>query len=130
MHIIIVGAGKLGYILAECLSQNDNNVVLIDSNEKVLERANSQLDVLTFKGNGAQISVLEGFNIKNADLLIATTDNDDTNMLICYLAKKLGCKRVVARIRDPEYSDQVDTLKKQLDIDYVANPELVMAKEI
>lgn len=130
MHIIIVGAGKLGYILAEFLSQNDNNVVMIDNNEKALERANNQLDILTFKGNGAQISVLEGFNIRTADLLIATTDNDDTNMLICYLAKKLGCKRVVARIRDPEYSDQVDILKKQLDIDYVVNPELVMAKEI
>lgn len=130
MHIIIVGAGKLGYILAEFLSQNDNNVVMIDNNEKTLERANNQLDILTFKGNGAQISVLEGFNIRTADLLIATTDNDDTNMLICYLAKKLGCKRVVARIRNPEYSDQVDTLKKQLDIDYVVNPELVMAKEI
>ncbi|SCG83279.1 Trk system potassium uptake protein trkA homolog 1 K(+)-uptake protein trkA homolog 1 [Proteiniborus sp. DW1] len=130
MHIIIVGAGKLGYILAEFLSQNDNNVVMIDNNEKTLERANNQFDILTYKGNGAQMSVLEGFNIKNADLLIATTDNDDTNMLICYLAKKMGCKRVVARIRDPEYSDQVDTLKKQLDIDYAVNPELVMAKEI
>lgn len=130
MHIIIVEAGKLGYILAEFLSQNDNNVVMIDNNEKTLERANNQFDILTYKGNGAQMSVLEGFNIKNADLLIATTDNDDTNMLICYLAKKMGCKRVVARIRDPEYSDQVDTLKKQLDIDYAVNPELVMAKEI
>ncbi|WIV11032.1 Trk system potassium transporter TrkA [Proteiniborus sp. MB09-C3] len=130
MHIIIVGAGKLGYILAEFLSQNDNNVVMIDNNEKALERASNQLDILTFKGNGAQISVLGDFNVKSADLLIATTDNDDTNMLICYLAKKLGCKRVVARIRNPEYSEQIDILKKQLDIDYVANPELEMAKEI
>jgi len=130
MDIIIVGAGKLGYILADFLSQTENNVVMIDNDEKALERANNQLDILTFKGNGAQISVLEQFNIKNTDLLIATTDNDHSNMLICYLAKKLGCKRVIARIRDPEYSDQIDILKKQLDIDYVANPELEMAKEI
>lgn len=130
MNIIIVGAGKLGYILAEFLSQNDNNVVMIDINEKALERASNQLDVLIYRGNGAQISVLEDFNVKNSDLLIATTNNDDTNMLICYLAKKLGCKRVVARIRDPEYSEQIEMLKKHLDIDYVANPELEMAKEI
>ncbi len=130
MQIIIVGAGKLGYILAEFLSQKDNNVIMIDTSEKALEKANNQLDILTYKGNGAQISVLENFNIRNTDLLIATTDNDDTNMLICYLAKKLGCKRVVARIRDPEHSQQIDTLKKQLDIDFVANPELEMAKEI
>lgn len=130
MQIIIVGAGKLGYILAEFLSQKDNNVIMIDTNEKALERANNQLDILTHRGNGAQIAVLEDFNVRNSDLLIATTNNDDTNMLICYLAKKLGCKRVVARIRDPEYSEQVETLKKQLDIDYVANPELEMAKEI
>lgn len=130
MHIIIVGAGKLGYILAEFLSKNENNVIMIDISEKALERANNQLDILTHKGNGAQISLLEEFNAKNADLVIATTNNDDTNMLICYLAKKLGCKKVVARIRDPEYSEQVDKLKKQLDIDYVANPDLEMAKEI
>lgn len=130
MHIIIVGAGKLGYLLAEFLSQKDNNVVMIDTNESKLERANNQFDILTYKANGAQIPVLEEFNVKNADLLIATTNNDDTNMLICSLAKKLGCKRVVARVRNPEYSGQIDELKKHMNIDYVANPELEMAKEI
>lgn len=130
MQIIIVGAGKLGYKLAESLSHENNNVVIIDNNEQAIERVNNNLDVLSIKANGVQLSVLEKLNIKNIDLVIGVTDSDETNMLICTMAKKMGAKRVIARIRNPEYSNQIDFVKEEMQIDYIANPELETAKAI
>ncbi|QUH24579.1 Trk system potassium transporter TrkA [Serpentinicella alkaliphila] len=130
MQIIIVGAGKLGYKLAESLSNVNNNVIIIDNDESALERVNNNLDVLSIKANGVQLSVLEQFNIKNTDLVIAVTDSDETNMLICTMAKRMGAKRVIARIRNPEYSTQIEFVKEEMKIDYVANPDLETAKEI
>ncbi|MCC5909993.1 MAG: Trk system potassium transporter TrkA [Clostridiaceae bacterium] len=130
MHIIIVGAGKLGYKLAETLSQENSNVVIIDIDNKALERVNNNLDVLTVKANGVELKVLKQLNIKNFDLMIAVTSSDETNILVSSMAKKLGCHRVMARVRNPEYGNQLDYIKRQMDIDYIANPELETAKEI
>lgn len=130
MQIIIVGAGKLGYKLAEALSHENNNVVIIDKNEEAIERVNNNLDVLSIKANGAQLSVLDQLNIKNTDLIIAVTDSDETNMLVCTIAKRMGTKRTIARVRNPEYSNQTDFVKEEMKIDYIVNPELETAKEI
>jgi len=130
MQIIIIGAGKLGYKLAESLSHGNNNIVIIDNDEAALQRVNNNLDVLSFKANGVQLSVLEHLNIKNTDLVIAVTESDETNMLICTLAKKMGAKKVIARVRNPEYSTQVDFVREEMKIDYIANPDLETAKEI
>ena len=130
MQIIIVGAGKLGYRLSDMFSIKDNNVTLVDVNEEALNKAHANIDLMTVQANGLNIEVLEKLNVSHADLLIAVTEFDETNMLIASISKKLGCKRVVARIRDPEFSNQLDFLKQNLDIDYVANPDLETAKEI
>lgn len=130
MEIIIVGAGKVGYKLAEAFEIEDNNVIMIDVSAKALERADNQLDVLTVRGNGAQLSLLKSLKTGEKDLLIAVTSSDEANILIASTAKKLGCKKVAARVRNPEYSKQIDFVKKEMQIDYVANPELETAKEI
>lgn len=130
MYIIIVGAGKLGYQLSEMFSLKENNVALVDVNEEALLRANSTIDLLTVNASGLNMKILEELNAHLADIVIAVTSSDETNMLIATLVKKLGCKKVVARIRNPEHAYQLDFLKDHLCIDYVSNPELEVAKEI
>lgn len=88
MKVMIVGAGKLGYRLAELMDNEDIEVTLIDTNLKTLERINNHLDVLTVAANGIQIGTLKELDIQTYDLLIAATNNDETNTLICSLAKK------------------------------------------
>lgn len=130
MYIIIIGAGKLGYQLSEMFSLKENNVALVDINDEALLRANSNIDLLTVNSSGLDLKVLEELNAHLADIVIAVTSNDETNMLIATLVKKLGCKKVIARIRNPEHAYQLDFLKEHLAIDYVSNPELEVAKEI
>lgn len=130
MKVVIVGAGKLGYKLAEAMLNGDIHVTMIDTNPKVLERINEHLDVLTVHANGVQIEILKGLNIHTYDLLIAVTDSDETNMIICSLAKKIGCPQTVARIRNPEYAQQLDFIKAEMGINHVVNPELATANEI
>lgn len=130
MQIIIVGAGKLGFKLAESLSQKDNHVTILDIEARAIEKASDQLDVLTIKGNGMQLDILENMNTSKADLLIAATSSDESNILICSMAKRLGCKMVVARVRNPEYTRQLSFIKAEMGIDHIVTPELAMAKEI
>ncbi len=129
MKVAIVGAGKLGYKIAETLF-DDNYVIIIDKNERVLERVSEQLDVLTIKSNGLQTELLNELDISSCDLVIAVTNADETNMIICMIAKKLGCKNTIARIRNPEYVKQSDLIKKSMHIDHIVNPELATADEI
>ncbi len=130
MQITIVGAGKLGYKLAEALSFASNHITMIDRNPTSLERADSGLDVLALEGNGVELPVLEQANVKRSDLVIAVTSSDETNMLVAMMAKKLGCKRSIARVRNPEYAQQAAFIREKMDIDFVANPELETAKAI
>ncbi len=130
MKVVIVGAGKLGYKLAEALLNGDNYVIVIDQNEQVLERVNEQLDVLTIRANGVQMEALNELDISTCDLVIAVTNADETNMIICMIAKKLGCKNTIARIRNPEYVKQLDFIKMHMNIDHIVNPELATSNEI
>lgn len=98
---MIVGAGKLGYKLAESMVLEDIDVTVIDNSPKVIDFVNEHLDVLTVIGNGIDISILKELNIDQYNLLVAATDSDETNTLICSLAKKLGCEKTIARIRNP-----------------------------
>lgn len=130
MYVIIVGAGKLGYQLSELFSLKENNVALIDINNEALLKAGSHLDLLTVNDSGLSLASLQSINVEKADVLISVTGSDELNMLIANLAKKLGCKKAIARIRNPEHMDQLEFLKQNLNIDYVSNPELEIAKEI
>ena len=130
MDIIIVGAGKLGLRLAELFSQDQNNLTIIDISQERLENVSSYLDVLTILGNGVQLKILKQAQAGRAELFIAATSSDEVNVLACSLAKQLGSKRVIARIRNPDYGEQIDLFRDHFNIDYIANPELEMAKEI
>ncbi len=130
MRVVIVGAGKLGYKLAESMTQEDIDVTLIDTNYKVLERINDYMDVLTIEANGIDISILKEIGMPTCDILLATTGSDESNTVICTLAKKLGCKQTIARIRNPEYMRQLDFIKSEMGIDLIVNPDLDTAKWI
>ncbi len=130
MKVIIAGAGKLGQKLAESMINEDIDVTVIDKNPDVIERINDYLDCLTIVGNGIDISMLRSLDIESCDLLVACTDGDETNTVICTLAKKLGCKSTIARIRNTEYKDQLDFIKKEMGIDQIVNPDLATANVI
>ncbi|MDN6161873.1 MAG: Trk system potassium transporter TrkA [Atopostipes sp.] len=127
---MIIGGGKLGHRLAELMDKEDINVTLVDLNKEKLERINNHLDVLTFAGNGLKIETLKELEIDTYDLVIATTSSDESNMLICSLAKNLKAKKTIARIRNPEYANQLSFFKEQMGIDHVVNPDLATAIEI
>ncbi|MGI6113931.1 MAG: Trk system potassium transporter TrkA [Mahellales bacterium] len=130
MKIIIIGAGKVGYYIAETLSRELHDVIVIDKDQSVLDKINENLDVLTVKANGLSGKILKENNVKNSHLLIAVTDSDEANMLACMTAKRLGCQNTIARIRDPEYANELVFSKEELGVDLIINPEQAAAHEI
>ena len=130
MKIAIVGAGKLGVRITEMLLSGDHSVTLIDKNEEIIKKMGTAYDIMTVAGNGKEISILKDIDINTYDFLIATTDRDEKNIVIASFAKKLGCSKVIARIRDPEHMDQRIFIKDTMNIDYITNPDLAIALEI
>ena len=131
MRIVVVGAGKLGYSIAELLSKEQFDVIVVDQDENQLEAAKNTLDVLTIAANGASPITMNDPDIRDSDILIAVTASDEVNMVSCILAKKHGIKHTIARIRDMQFmSEAKDYLKQNFDIDLMLNPELITANEI
>ena len=130
MKIIIVGNGKVGYAIARQLSGENHDIVMVDSDAAALSRADSTLDVMCELGNGASISVLAEAGARTADLVVSVTNLDETNLVSCLIAKKLGAKHTIARVRNPSYSHELDFIKKQIGISAIINPEMAAAKEI
>lgn len=130
MRIIIVGDGKVGSILTSQLSKEGHEVVVIDKRSNVLKNAENREDVLTIVGNGADLNVLKEAGAGSSDLIIAVTNADEVNILCCLVAKKLGCKHTIARVRNPEYSSQLVFMRDELGLSMSINPELAAAREI
>lgn len=130
MKIIIVGCGKVGYAIAGQLAQEKHDIVMVDNEIAHLSRADSTMDVMCVHGSGASISVLMDAGVRSADLVIAVTGVDDTNMVCCLIAKSLGARHTVARVRNTEYRQDADILKREIGLDMVINPDLAAAQEI
>ncbi|MEW9094288.1 MAG: Trk system potassium transporter TrkA [Clostridiaceae bacterium] len=130
MNIIIIGAGKVGYNLAENLEKENHNVVIIDKSSQILRKAEENLDVMCIKGSGTSTNILLEAGVNEADLLMAVTGSDEINMVACLTGKKLGAVNTIARIRDPEYAKELSLLKEELELEMVINPELAAADEI
>lgn len=130
MRILVIGDGKVGHTLAEHLTQEGHDVVMIDRNDAVLHKSEDTLDVLCIRGNGANAKTLLEAGVSTADIVIAATASDETNMLCCLIARRLGAKYTIARIRDPEYNESLTLLQRELGIDMTINPERATAMEI
>ena len=131
MRVIIIGAGKVGFKLAEKLSEEGHEVLVIEQNEERRKILRENLDVLVSGGNGASPRVLSDAGITHTDLLISVTDQDEVNMLACMVAKRAGVARTVARVRSPEYIQKDQALFREwMGIDLLINHEMVTALEI
>lgn len=130
MKIVIIGIGKVGYKLAKNLSEDNYEVVLIDKSEEKLKSAINTLDVNCFAGDGVSAEVQMEAGVPDADLVVACGPTDELNMLSCLIARRIGAKHTIARVRNPIYYQQIDILKKDLHLSMVINPELAVANEI
>ena len=130
MKIVIVGNGKLGFSLADRLANEGHDVVVIDNNETVISTARNSLDVSCIHGNGIDQDVQTQAGTPTADLVIAVTSTDEQNILCCLLAKKLGAKHTIARVREPDYAKSVLTLRDELNLSLAINPEKEAATDI
>ncbi len=130
MKIVIVGSGNVGYHLAALLVEEGHDIVVIDNQTKTLEKLVEVLDISIVHGNGAYYDTQMEADVPNADLVIAVAQQDEINMLTCLLARKLGAKRTIARVRDQNYSNQLHLLKSELGLSMSINPELAAATEI
>lgn len=130
MKIIIIGNGKVGYTLARQFSGEDHDLVLIDQSADALQNADGVLDVLCLAGSGASIQVLLEAGVRQADLVVAVTGSDELNIVCCLIAKKLGARHTVARIRSPEYFKEANLLKREIGLNMIINPEYAAAQEI
>lgn len=129
MKIIIVGDGKVGAALAAQLSGEDHDVTIVDPNLDALNESASRLDVMVVAGNGASLPTLRSAGAEEADLVIAATSRDEMNLLACLTAKKLGVGNTIARIRNPEYADQLVEMREELGLSLTVNPEQAAAQE-
>lgn len=130
MRIVVVGAGEVGFNVAQMLSGEGHDVVLVDWDAARVERTSSILDALVLHGNGASPKMLEEAGIRKSSLLVATTGSDETNITACLAAKHHGVERTVARIHNPDYYPQDPFAKNILGIDFVIHTEEVAAEEI
>ena len=131
MRIIIAGAGEVGTHLAKMLSNENHEIVLIDTEEERLKPVGSTMDVLTYVGSATSISILQELLHRKTDLFIAVTHWEDTNITAAILAKRLGAIKTIARIDNLDYLEH-STLEffKSLGIDSLIYPELIAAREV
>ena len=124
MHILIIGAGDVGFQLGKRLSQTTHDITLLEADSEKVKRAREQLDVLVVEGSGASFQALEAAEIRQVDVVAAVTNNDEINLAACRLAKTVGVGTTLARVRNPEYTRTDFILSNaELGVDHIIHPE-------
>ena len=126
MYIIIMGGGRVGLALAKLLIENGQDITLIESSETLCSDIASELDALVICGNGTNSKLLEETNIEDADYFIATTGNDEANLLSCILVRKYNVPNIIARVSNPDHEEAF----KEVGIDHVISPEIAAAAQL
>ena len=131
MKIVIIGAGEVGFHVAKSLSELDYDISVVDINHNKCARANEHLDVIVTKGNGADERILKNISVSEADYVFCLTNSDETNLITSLQCHNLGAKKIIARLRDLDYSKNGNALiPEKFGIDIVIHPENEVAKEI
>jgi trk system potassium uptake protein len=131
MKIVIVGGGEVGTHIGGVLAKENHDIIIVDRDPRVIARINEQLDVLALEGSGTSPHTMKQAGVHNADIILAVTTSDEVNLITCMLARRMGAKRSVARISNPEYTVDNSILGTDaFQVDYVLNPEFVAAQEI
>lgn len=130
MNIAIIGGGKLGIKVCEALVGGDYSITIVDTNDALLDRLSQQFDVMTVNEDARDINVLKEIGINKFQYVLVATGKDETNLVIGGFAKKLGCHRVIVRVRDPEYMKHFEFIRTSMGIDYIVNPDFAITMEI
>ena len=131
MKIIVCGCGKIGSTLLSALAAEGHDLVALDDDPAVITEVTNIYDVIGVRGNGADCETLTDAGVEDAELFIAVTGSDELNMLACFLARRMGARHTIARIRNPEYNDaSLDFMKRELELSMAINPELLAAREL
>lgn len=130
MRIIIVGTGKVGRTFTRQLAKAGHDVVIVDRRKEALNVVSESMDVMSLQGNGTTLAIQEEAGVKDADLLIAAMDTDEKNLLTCLIARRAGAAHTVARVRSPEYAQEIRLIQEDLGLGLAINPELACATEM
>ena len=130
LKIIIVGCGKVGATLTEQLSREGHDITLVDMNAATVEALSNTYDVMGLAGNGASYGVQREAGVEAADLMIAVTGSDELNLLCCTVARKVGNCATIARVRNPDYTEELSYLREQLGLSMIINPDMEAATEM
>ncbi len=131
MNIVVAGCGKVGTMIISSFVEEEHNVVAIEKEPSALNEVTNIYDVMGVCGDSTDCDVLTEARIQNCELFVAVTNSDELNMLSCFIARKMGAKHTIARIRKPEYNiKSLSFLREQLGISMAINPELLAAKEM
>lgn len=130
MKIVIIGLGTIGITILKSLSGEDHTITIIDEDKDIIEKLIEKYDVQGVVGNGASLDIQREAGVAEADVAIALTMSDELNVFACLVAKKLGVKSTIARVRTPEYRRQILEMKDELGISMIVNPEQDTATEI
>lgn len=130
MKIVIIGLGTIGRTILKTLAREKHSVTIIDDNKDKIAELIEKYDVLGVVGNGARMDIQREAQVGDADLVVALTESDELNIFACMVARKVGAKNTIARVRNPDYSDQIAEMKDDLGISMLVNPEKDAANEI
>ena len=130
MNITVVGLGKIGESIIKNVAKEDHNIVAVDTNFELVNGLIEKYDINGVAGNGASYEIQKTAGVDKADIFIAVTSTDELNIMACMLAKNMGAAFTIARVRNPEYSEQVEMMKGKLGIDMILNPEYEAACEV
>ncbi len=129
MQIVIIGSGVLGDSLIEFISREDHNITVVDENIDTVNAVVNKYDVMGICGSGASVSTQKDAGVETADVVISVAGGDELNILCCMIARQLGAKHTIARVRDPRYLNQQSFMQSRLGIDVIVNPEYEAARE-
>lgn len=130
MQIVVIGCGKVGRTLIEHLAMEGHDIVVIDNNSQNIEDIVNTYDVMGICGNGAIYDIQMEAGVNKADLFISVTSSDEVNLISCLIARELGAKNLIARVRNPDYASQISFMRDRLGISMMINPEKAAADEI
>ena len=130
MKIALAGCGKVGATLIEQLRKENHDVTIIDTDESRMAYVNDSQDVMAVVGDARSVSVLKSADVQDCDLMLAMTDNDEVNLMVCLVANKIGVKSTIARVRNPVYRDTMGVINEDLGLSMVVNPDLEAAHEM
>ena len=130
MKIVIIGLGTIGHTILKSIDRVSHTITVIDENKEKIESVIEHYDVFGVVGNGASREIQQEAGVSSADLVIVLTKSDELNIYACLVAKNIGAKNTIARVRNPEYRGQIMDMQDSLGISMIVNPEMDTAREI